>query len=362
MTTANRLRDFQQMGAAPANRFTAGRFLQALAVAKGHAGGALAYAEAVGSWWSDQSKVVAALKAAVDSTGTADYPGAYNPVADSFLAAMRTSSVPLRLSGMRQVPMRTRLFINSGRVIAVRMVEGGSIPAMKGDWTSSILEPFQFAALVVTTSELAKASSPVASAALADDLAQACAEEENRYFVSPDLAGSVLNGASSFNGTGTAVANIDADLKRLVDSVPGAHRPGAAFVMTGMSATFLSLVRGTGGAAAYPGITPQGGELLGLPVLITDACATVGSPQNRVVGLIDPSEVVWADEGRVTLIASTEAAIEMTDAPTADASTGTAGTTSLVSMFQANAVALRAVRESSWYARSGAGAYFQAGF
>jgi hypothetical protein len=359
--TASRLREMQMMGAAPANRFTAARFLQALAVAKGHSTGALAYAEAMGGWWDDQGKVVAALKAAVESTGTADYPASYNPVADSFLAAMRTASVPLRLTGMLQVPMLTRLFINSSRVIAVRVAEGASIPAMRGDWTSSILEPLSFAALTVTTAELAKASSPVAALGLSNDLAAACAEEENRYFVSPDLAGSVLYGKPSFTGTGSALSNVDADLQRLVDLVPGAHR-GAAFVMTQQTATHLSLLRGDGGAAAFPNIGPTGGELLGLEVLITDACQEPGSPPTRVIGLIDPAEVVWADEGRVILTASTQAAIEMTIAPTADASSGTAGTTSLVSMFQANAVALKAVRESSWYARSGSGAYFVAGY
>lgn len=356
--TNARMREMQTMGAASPDRFTAGRFLQAIAVAKGDLLAAQAYAEAAGHWWSDQSKVVGALKAAVEATGTGTYPGAYVPVADSFLAAMRTKSVPLRLTGMKRVPMLTRLFINSSRVIAVRVVEGGAIPAMKGDWTSSVLEPFEFAALTVTTAELAKASSPVAAAGLADDLAGAVAEEENRYFVSPDVAGSVLHGASSFAGTGTAVANIDADLKRLVDFVPGA----SAFVMCKESATYLSLVRGSGGGAAYPNITPLGGELIGLPVLITTACQTVGSPGNRIVGVLDESSIVWADEGRVTLTASTQAAIEMTDTPTGDALTGTAGTTSLVSMFQANAVALKAVRESAWYARTGAGAYFQAGY
>lgn len=55
------------------------------------------------------------------------------------------------------------------------------------------------------------------------------------------------------------------------------------------------------------------------------------------------------------LSTSRVAALKMDNAATPDAG-------NLTSMFQADAVAFRAIRESSWYARSGAGAYFIAGF
>ncbi len=95
--------------------------------------------------------------------------------------------------------------------------------------------------------------------------------------------------------------------------------------------------------------------ILGDSLLITSACQQVGSPPTRVIGLLSPSEIFWADEGRVILSASNQAALKMDNAATAAAGNA-------VSMWQTGAIALKAVRESSWYARAGSGAYFVAGF
>jgi hypothetical protein len=188
-------------------------------------------------------------------------------------------------------------------------------------------------------------------------VAAALVASNDRSFVDPTVSSSVMNGASSFNGTGTGVAEIDADMRSLVDSVAGADHPGAAFLMTKRSATFLSLVRGSGGGAAYPQITPQGGFLIGLPVLITSAMGSPGSPVSSFIGLINPSEIFFADGG-VAITASKSATIEMTSTPSGDARDGTQGVTSLVSMFQSDSVAVKAVMESAWYARSGSAAFF----
>lgn len=342
------------------HRHTAGRILQSLAIARGDPVGATAFAESQ-RHWTDHAQVLAALKAAVAGSGTSDYPAASTPASESFLAAMRNFSVPLRLAGLRLVPMRTRIYVNSDGVVAVRVDEGSAMPVLRGTWATVTLEPVKHGGIVVQTDDLIRSMSPTATAAFTDDLARATAEAENLAFVSPDVAGSVLDGAPSFTGTGSSVIEIDADLRRLVDLVPGASMPGAAFTMTKETATSLALQsRGVGGAVAYPTVTVQGGQLLGLPVLITAACALEGSPATRVIGLLSPSEIFWADEGKVTLTASTEALLEMDGAPAGNSLMAT-GTT-LVSMYQTGSVALRAIRESAWHARAGSGAYFVAGY
>ena len=87
-----------------ANRYTAGRFLQAHAMGNGDLNSAAVYAEHQ-HHWLDQRQIVQALKTAVTSMGTGDYPAALVPVADSFLAAMRSYSIPLQLAGLRRAPM-----------------------------------------------------------------------------------------------------------------------------------------------------------------------------------------------------------------------------------------------------------------
>jgi hypothetical protein len=343
---------------ASASSCTAGRYLQCLMRGKGDITSSIVFAKAQ-TRWADRDQVVRALEsqvmfAAIDPMKTSDYTGANQPVSDSFLAALRESSIPLRLP-LRRVPMLTRLFVNLAGVVVAEVAEGSAIPVLKGDWTAVTLTPRKFAGMVVQTMELFESESPNAARAITGDLAEAAGETENRAFINPDLSGSVLHGAASFSASGSAVANVDADLRRLLELVPGAYKIGAVFVMTTGTAAYLATLRGSGGAAAYPDITPQGGALLGLPVMVTAACQQIGSPPTRVIGLISPSEICWAEDQGVELVVSTSASLKMDDA-------ASAGAGNLTSMFQANAVVTRAIRTCSWYPRSGSGAYFVAGY
>jgi len=91
------------------------------------------------------------------------------------------------------------------------------------------------------------------------------------------------------------------------------------------TASHLALLRGTGGAAAYPSITPQGGSLLGLPVLISSVCELDQSPTSRFIALLNPSQIFYADEG-IELSATNQGALEMLDNPTNTPGTPTATT------------------------------------
>jgi hypothetical protein len=350
------LRAYKTMAENRPDRFTAGRYLQALSLGKGSVIAARAYVESQGQWWGDQGKIIGALeKAAVAGMGTGDVPDS-NAVAEAFLSAMRDFSIPLRLQGLRRVPLRTRVFASSTGVLAVRVLEGTGIPVLRGDWTSKVLEPLKHAGITVQTDELIRSSSPLAAAAITDDLARAVAEAENETFLVPSGSDSVLYGRPNFISTGSSLAQVDADLKRLIDLVP--H--GAAFTMSRETATALAFLRGTGGARAYPDIAPEGGQLLNMPVLISKACALVGSPVSRMIALLAPGEIVYADEGAVALTTSNAAALEMVDTPTGDSLAPTPG--EVVSLFQTASTALKGLRESAWFARSGSGAYYTCGY
>jgi hypothetical protein len=72
----------------------------------------------------------------------------------------------------------------------------------------------------------------------------------NRAFLSPSVDGSVLQGAPSFTSSGSAISDVDTDLRRLT-SLVRADRPGVTFVMASVTATYLATLRGSGGGAAY---------------------------------------------------------------------------------------------------------------
>jgi len=331
-------------------RYTAGRVLQCKAVGRGDARSELAHCSSQN--WLDRYPVEQYLKAAVSAVGESDFAGTYQPVAEAFLSAMRPFSVPMRLANMRRVPMLTRVLKNDGRILASEVDAGAPIPVAKMTLADATLTPRHFAAITVKTEELMHSTSPLAALEIETDLAEAVAEVENTKFVSPLESGSVLYGAPNFAASGTTAAAIATDLQQLLELVNGAYRPGAAFVMSMETATYI----GTTAGEKFPNIGPQGGTLLGLPVIVTPAMSDDTSPVTRMLGLVDPNEILWADDGQVQLSASGETAIQLLDNPT-NTSSGSTTATTLVSMFETRTVALKAVRTSAWYARSGAGAY-----
>jgi hypothetical protein len=110
----------------------------------------------------------------------------------------------------------------------------------------------------------------------------------------------------------------------------------------------LSLLRGSAGCAAFPNVGPSGGSLLGLNVIVSSA-AQVDSGTNRIA-LLSPAEIYWTGEGMVQLRVSQAAALEMTDPVTGDPA-------ELVSMWQTNSTAVRAIHEAAWYARPNSQAF-----
>jgi len=340
------------------------RSLQALAIGRGDLAQSLAYVEGRHDW-SAKGPIVSHFKGAISSMNLDDagmLPP--TPVGEAVGEALRSYSVPRALAAsMRTVMPNTRTYTNSTAAATSATVgEGKPIPVLKGNWQTSTLDPsrgVKSAGIVVVTDELMRSGSATAISAIKDDLLAAIGDAESRAFVDPNEATSILYGAPHFNGTGTTISAILNDLQREIGLVPATFKPGAAFAMCMESATFLGTLYGSGGAPAFPDIGPQGGKLLGLPVIISAACADEGSPPTRIVALVAPSEIFWASGG-VMLTASRNAALQMDNAPTGDSKAPTS--TSIVSMFQTDSTALKGEVAAAWYGRANCAAYFVSGY
>jgi hypothetical protein len=95
----------------------------------------------------------------------------------------------------------------------------------------------------------------------------------------------------------------------------------------------------TSGTRVFPNIGLTGGDVLGVPALISlDA-------HNYFVA-IDAGGIVLADGG-IEIDVSDQSTIQQDDAPSA-------GPTNLVSLWQANAIALKVTRWISWARRDDA--------
>jgi hypothetical protein len=107
--------------------------------------------------------------------------------------------------------------------------------------------------------------------------------------------------------------------------------------MSAANALSLSFRTNLDGSALFPGIGMEGGSYRGITFVTSQAAGT------NVIAL-QPSYILYADEGGVTIDASREASLQMDSAPASPAD----ATTVYVSLWQTNTVGLRAERFINW--------------
>jgi HK97 family phage major capsid protein len=223
------------------------------------------------------------------------------------------------------------------------------------------------AAITVITEELARFSDPSAETLVRDMLADAVIEAIDTKLFSADPVAAGVSPAGLLNGVtpvaGPATADPD-DIRCALlalwagwDTANLGARP--AYYTTPAVARFLAFTRDALGNAAFPGMTATGGTLDGIPVRVSQYLASLNTTGGSPLILVDEAEVYLADDGSVTLDASREATIEMSDTPLGSSSTTVAASSvNPVSMWQTNSIALRAERFIWWgLRRNGAVAY-----
>ena len=277
---------------------------------------------------------------AAGSIGSGDWGEALaTPEQAEFFAVVRQQSILGRLSGLREVPLNTRVQTAAGGLRAYWVSAGAPMPVAKASILGSTLKPLKLAGLFVGTQELFRSASREAEARLRDDLSRAIAEEMDRAFIDPANSGvagerpaSVTSGAIPIPSTGSP----GTDIATLVEGFSG-DLLASAFVTDPLTAAEIALARDAGGAFQFPDAGPRGGSLLGLPLIVSRS-----SPRDSNGGqlvLLDPTGIAYGAEG-IRAVASDEATLEMVDDP--------AGPAEQVSMFQTNSVAILAEARVNW--------------
>jgi hypothetical protein len=114
--------------------------------------------------------------------------------------------------------------------------------------------------------------------------------------------------------------------------------------MSASLAIRLSMMRTNQDTPAFPKLSIKGGEFYGLPVIVSNNVTGSGSPGDQFLILMDQREVMLADDGQMDIDVSTEASVQMNDAPSA-------GATSLVSLWQNGLLGLKCDRWIHWAKR-----------
>lgn len=332
----------------PTRGQTFARYIKALAVAKGDIGGATAFAESQN--WNNSHAVVSSLKSAITATGTDDV-ALPTPAAYDLADFVRPLTILGKLNGLRRVPARVRMIAATSGSTAYWSGEKNPRPISRMTLTGSTLEQLSIISMLVVTRELLQSSAPSAESILARDLAAAAAAAMDSAFIDPANAGSagvkpasITNGVTAIHSSGSTLAQIDADLALLIQALSdaGSDLTFATFILRPRTALYLSLLRGTGGALAHPGMSVKGGILAGLPAIVSAASPSdVGSPTlGGEITLLDPSQILVADDGGSKLEISEQTSISMSDSPTSPST--------MTSLWQTEACALKISRYANW--------------
>lgn len=269
-----------------------------------------------------------------------------NTILTEFVELLRAQSIIGRVQGFRRVPFNIPIITQVGGATFNWVGVAAPKPVGELAFENTTLTYSKVAGIVVLSDELVRLSNPSAEQTVRDSMVEDCAKFLDRQFIQVAIASGASNPASITYGeasptaTGTTAAALRHDLniafKVFTDA--GVSTAGLVIVMTSALARGISLLNTTLGVPEFPGMTPQGGTLIGYTVLVSD------SVDAGTVVVFQPREVFLADDGRVTLDASREATLDM------------AGSTSATfSLWQNNCVGLRAEQWIRWQKRRTAG-------
>lgn len=316
--------------------------------------------------WMDQtpeiSKVLMAAVAAGDTTtaGWASELVYAQNLANEFIEFLRPLTILGKLTNMRKIPFNVRMGSQTAGSTAYWVGQGAPVPVSKLTTSSASLGIAKCAGLVTIDDELAMSSSPSAELLVRDDLAGCISLFMDDAFINPEKAGapnvapdSVTFGLTPIDPSGTNATAVATDVKAVFASMIAANLnpSNCVWVMPATTAFALSLMLTSHDQPQYPTININGGTWFGLPVIVSQSAYIAGSPQyGNMIVLINPRELFLADDGQITISISNEASIQMVDNPTNTSTGGTTATT-MVSMFQTNSQAIKAVRYVNWAKR-----------
>jgi HK97 family phage major capsid protein/HK97 family phage prohead protease len=319
------------------------RMACAKAVCNGNVFEAAEYAK---RWMDSTPEVVLALKAAVAAGNTTDAtwagPLVNQNIANDFIELLRPATILGKIPGLRVVPFNTKVPAQSAGGTYGWVGESKPKPVTKLAFTSTSLGISKAAGIIVLTEELVRLSNPSAEALVRDDMIKGIAQFLDLQFIDPAVAAVAgVNPASVTNGAPTAAATTSplADILGLIQhfATNNIAVDGVTFIMSAANALSLSFRTNLDGSPMFPGIGINGGNYRGLTFITSQAAGA------NVIAL-QPALILYADEGGVTIDVSREASLQMDSAPMSPAD----ATTVYVSLWQNNAVGLRAERFINW--------------
>src|SRR6185436_8981271 len=263
-------------------------------------------------------------------------------IVNDFIELLRPATIMGKIPNWRSVPFNCKVPSQTAGGTYGWVGEAKPKPLTKLAFSAETLTITKVAGILVLTEELVRLSNPSAEALVRADMVAGIAQFLDAQFIDPAVAAVTgVNPASITNGAPTAAATTSplADIMGLISHFASNNIAvgGVTFIMSAANALSLSFRTNLDGSPQFPGIGIDGGSYRGLTFITSQAAGT------NVIAL-QPSLILYADDGGVTIDASREASLQMDSAPASPAD----ATTVLVSLWQHNLVGLRAERFINW--------------
>lgn len=334
------------------------RYVMSLAACRGNRFEAAQYAKET---WGERGDGVALMHRASVAAGTTTNATFAAPLVETnylneFLEMLRPATLIGRIPGLRRVPFNVSMPAQTAGGTYQWVGEGASKPVTNAAFSSVTLGMAKAAGIIVLTEELVRSSAPSAQEVVRNELVDGMQRFLDKQLVDPAVAevsgvspASLTNGVTGTAASGTGESNARADLRALIKrfTTNNMGLGGLVLLMAEDVAFTLGTMVNAVGERAFPGITSNGGNILGIPVVTSNTLGT------DIVAVHAPS-VLFADDGGTRIDISREASLIM-DSDPGSVEQGADAPPVTRSLWQDNLVGLRAERWINWgKARSGA--------
>jgi HK97 family phage major capsid protein len=278
-----------------------------------------------------QPNVAAVLKSAIAAGSLTSYGAiAQLPaIAQAFHDSLQNiGAFDKMFTSMVRMPLRTRVAISSVAISGVTVAESSAKSISSLTLASAQLDEKKALALLVVTDELLRAAGSAGSALFARELKRAVAAATDNQFITI-----ITTGLSPITSSGTTSAAIRSDLGAALDAID-VHDNSRLFVLLNSTVSKRWSVKQNEGDLFLQNMTPNGGTIAGMSVIVTDAV------DDGTFIVADASQIAAGSE-TVTLDVARQGSLLMQSAPVDSPPTSS---TVLHSLFQTNTTALRAER------------------
>lgn len=321
------------------------RVAKAIAVGRGSVSDTLEYAKRYRGQTPEVFELVKQMVTkAVEGTSVVESPGwggelVYtNNIQNEFLEMLLPQTVFGKISGFRQGVFNTRMAVQTAGSTVAWVEEGNPKPVGELAFDTFTLGYHKMAGIVVLTQELVRLSNPKADAATRDDLLRQIAKFTDEQFLSTSITAtaarpaSITNGVSAPNASGSDADALYLDMNgALATFDSNENAENLVILMTPALARGISTLRNSMGVMEFPQLTAKGGQLMGYQVIVS------GSVPSGTIIILNPADIMVADDGRVMLDSSDQATLAMDG-----------GTTATFNLWQRNCVGIRAEVWRTW--------------